>query len=557
MLVWWRNLQYVIRKLAHGGPLVSLTIPVSPKLQRTLKNYVDRGGFTGMIRGQKPVVKTATPASKFEATTAAGTTPVEVPLPVCCPDFLHTNGCGDFTLLAREKWFDLRGYPEWDIFSMNIDSVFCFSAHYAGAREEVLSEPMRIYHIEHGSGSGWTPEGQKSLFDRIAAKGIPILDNEDVLQWGAQMRRLNSPMIFNHEAWGLADVSFDETVRGRAQNPRIVLDVSVIPSLRGLASGLNTYTESDQTGPDIESGLLAAAEHLATLRPLTLYPGWRFDSDWERSDIEFRMRRFIWTYFHNANREAPLKMPWHKGLVTQLQLGNDLSRPLFVGGCIDPNEFVFLNSVLKDGMVFLDAGANEGLYSLFASRCVGSSGLVFSFEPSQREFRRLNCNIRINGLNNVRAVPSALADIEGQTELHIADPSHAGQNTLGKFIYDVTLLRTENVSVQTLDAFAAKSGLTRLDVLKLDVEGAERRVLEGSRSVLRKMRPIVLFEASDDALKAQGTSVPDLLDFFRTLGYEFYIFDEHTGAPLPMDRRLPSDNLIAIPAERTATIDSI
>ncbi len=140
-----------------------------------------------------------------------------------CPDFLHTNGCGDFTLLAREKWFDLRGYPEWDIFSMNIDSVFCFTAHYGGAREEVLAEPMRIYHIEHGSGSGWTPEGQKSLFDRIAAKGIPILDNEDVLQWGAQMRRLNSPMIFNHEAWGLADVSFDETVPGHTQDPGVDL----------------------------------------------------------------------------------------------------------------------------------------------------------------------------------------------------------------------------------------------------------------------------------------------------------------------------------------------
>jgi hypothetical protein len=213
MLVWWRNLQYVIRKLANGGPLVSLTIPVSPKLQRTLKNYVERGGFTGMLRGARapaPAQPMVEPA-------------VEVPQSVRCPDFLHTNGCGDFTLLAREKWFDLRGYPEWDIFSMNIDSVFCFTAHYGGAREELLAEPMRIYHIEHGSGSGWTPEGQKSLFDRIAAKRIPILDNEDVLQWGAQMRRLNSPMIFNHEAWGLADVSFDETVPGHTQDPGVDL----------------------------------------------------------------------------------------------------------------------------------------------------------------------------------------------------------------------------------------------------------------------------------------------------------------------------------------------
>ncbi|HEV8415707.1 MAG TPA: FkbM family methyltransferase [Bryobacteraceae bacterium] len=207
MLVWWRSLQYVIRKLAHGGPLVSLTIPISPKLQRVLKNYVERGGFTGMLRGTKA------PATLQARVEPAIETTQEM---IRCPDFLHTNGCGDFTLLAREKWFDLRGYPEWDIFSMNIDSVFCFTAHYGGAREEVLAEPMRIYHIEHGSGSGWTPEGQKSLFDRIAAKGIPILDNEDVLQWGAQMRRLNSPMIFNEGNWGLKDLTLEETVLGDA-----------------------------------------------------------------------------------------------------------------------------------------------------------------------------------------------------------------------------------------------------------------------------------------------------------------------------------------------------
>jgi hypothetical protein len=215
MLVWWRNLQYVIRKLATGGPLVSLTIPVSPKLQRILMNYVDRGGFTGMLRGKpKPTLdKAAAPVPAHPTIEPVAVDPaVHVTHSIPCPDFLHTNGCGDFTLLAREKWFDLRGYPEWDIFSMNIDSVFCFTAHYGGAHEEVLADPMRIYHIEHGSGSGWTPEGQKSLFDRISAKGIPILDNEDVLQWGAQMRRLNSPMIFSHENWGLADVSFDETV---------------------------------------------------------------------------------------------------------------------------------------------------------------------------------------------------------------------------------------------------------------------------------------------------------------------------------------------------------
>jgi hypothetical protein len=94
---------------------------------------------------------------------------------------------------------------------MNLDSLFCFAAHYGGACEQVLSDPMRIYHIEHGSGSGWTPEGQAKLFERIAAKGLSFVDNADVLAMAAHMRRLGAPMIFNHEDWGMAAFELKET----------------------------------------------------------------------------------------------------------------------------------------------------------------------------------------------------------------------------------------------------------------------------------------------------------------------------------------------------------
>jgi len=132
--------------------------------------------------------------------------------PAAHATFVHTNACGDFTLLAREHWFDLRGYPEFDLFSMNLDSIFCIAAHHGGAREQMLENPMRIYHLEHATGSGWTPEGQAKLFDRIRARGLSFVDNEEVLVWASQMNRLNSPMIFNHENWGMADCELKETV---------------------------------------------------------------------------------------------------------------------------------------------------------------------------------------------------------------------------------------------------------------------------------------------------------------------------------------------------------
>jgi hypothetical protein len=127
-------------------------------------------------------------------------------------EFIHMNACGDFTLMAREHWFDLRGYPEADVFSMHLDSFLCWAAHFSGAREEILREPMRIYHIEHGVGSGWTPEGQTTLFERIARKGIPSISYDELLESITHMRRMNSPVIFNGEDWGLVRDSLQEIV---------------------------------------------------------------------------------------------------------------------------------------------------------------------------------------------------------------------------------------------------------------------------------------------------------------------------------------------------------
>jgi hypothetical protein len=127
------------------------------------------------------------------------------------PDLLHLTACGDFTMLAREHWLDFRGYAEFDMFAMNIDSLFCWAAHYGGAKECVLEYPMRAYHIEHETGSGWTPEGQAKLFERMTEKGVPWLHHTDVIRWARDMKRFDAPIIFNREDWGLGSEDLKET----------------------------------------------------------------------------------------------------------------------------------------------------------------------------------------------------------------------------------------------------------------------------------------------------------------------------------------------------------
>jgi len=125
---------------------------------------------------------------------------------------LHTNACGDFTLLSRKRWHDLRGYPEWEMYSFNIDSFLCYSAYYGGVVEIMLEDPCRFYHIEHES--GWTPEQSAQLQKRMQNRGVPWFDWLDCLEWIEYMQFQQAPAIVNDEGWGLASSNLPETVIG-------------------------------------------------------------------------------------------------------------------------------------------------------------------------------------------------------------------------------------------------------------------------------------------------------------------------------------------------------
>jgi hypothetical protein len=128
---------------------------------------------------------------------------------------LFTNACGDFTLLSRDDWFRLRGYPEWEIFSWHVDSVLLYQANRSGIREVYAGRARKIFHIEHGRGSGYTPEGVAELFARLDAKGVPYLTWPDFLTIVEGMdsrRRDGEAVLYNTPDWGLANDLLPETV---------------------------------------------------------------------------------------------------------------------------------------------------------------------------------------------------------------------------------------------------------------------------------------------------------------------------------------------------------
>jgi FkbM family methyltransferase len=299
-----------------------------------------------------------------------------------------------------------------------------------------------------------------------------------------------------------------------------------------------------------EAQVLEMASSLCFTRTLTPYPKRIQEHDWMHRSLAGYVREAIWKFFYDRNRDVPFEMPWHRELKLRLNLGNELSRGLFVDGCYDANEFAFLDSILRPGMHFMDIGAHEGLYTLFASRCVGDNGHVWSFEPSSRERTGLARNIELNRLNNVSVLPSAVAEADGNGELKVANAVRSGHNTLGDAVWEgVRLCESEAVPLRSLDSVAAEKQFNRLDFVKIDAEGAEMRIINGASRVLREFRPILLFEAQDSSLRQQGGCLDGLLTAIRSHDYRICAFDPDTG--LPTAEPGPEDlNLLAIPQER-------
>lgn len=125
---------------------------------------------------------------------------------------LHTNACGDFTLLSSQDWKHLKGYPEWNIFSWHLDSILLYQAKQHGIKQRSLPNKMPIFHIEHEVGSGYSPEGAHQLFQRLELKGIPYLSNSDLKKLVLELNHSPTKVIYNDENWGMADIELEEII---------------------------------------------------------------------------------------------------------------------------------------------------------------------------------------------------------------------------------------------------------------------------------------------------------------------------------------------------------
>jgi len=198
------------------------------------------------------------------------------------------------------------------------------------------------------------------------------------------------------------------------------------------------------------------------------------------------------------------------------------------------------SSLLKPGDAIIDVGANSGLYSIFYSKLVGEHGRVYAFEPGTETFRFLTENLALNQCNNVSPYNFALSNKESLVEMvsHDADNLKLHDGDSFRYIREIAAGETppgkDTMKAFRLDDLEEFSALPRLDVIKIDVEGAELLVLEGSRLTILKHKPVIVFELSAKWAERFHYKPYQVLALLNELGYQMeeYDFQQWIATPL-------------------------
>jgi len=189
-------------------------------------------------------------------------------------------------------------------------------------------------------------------------------------------------------------------------------------------------------------------------------------------------------------------------------------------GVYENKEIALFRSTVKPGMTVLDIGANIGEYTIIASSLVGDSGKVVSFEPEPENYKLLSKNIKHNKRNNVQAFQYGLADKESKGVLYLSS-DNKGKHSMAKLDGENNSIQ---VSIKTADQVLSNLKIEKVDIIKIDIEGAEALALKGMTNVLEKSSPCILFcEFYPEALRNMGSSPLELLSNLSSLG--FLIFE--------------------------------
>lgn len=216
----------------------------------------------------------------------------------------------------------------------------------------------------------------------------------------------------------------------------------------------------------------------------------------------------------------------------------------------DPPVLAYLERCVKPGDTAFDVGARIGVVSVLAGRLVGSEGRVFAFEAEQINYTRLCRNVELNGLASVIPLHLVVYSSSGMIELRTFPRVASGWNTIGWFELDgLKPTGTESVPCVSLDDFCAERGISRIALLKIDIEGAEPEAFAGAEGLLTSHAiERIVFEISIPPLEGMGHQISDVVNPLVAVGYTIWDIngDGTLAGPMTHFADIVFDNLVAL-----------
>lgn len=253
-------------------------------------------------------------------------------------------------------------------------------------------------------------------------------------------------------------------------------------------------------------------------RLLALYSKYRLinESDLFNEKKTERWKRAL-SFLHSEMRGRDIEFTSPDGLSYVSMPNNYSSFVTCVAGARDPDIWRFISKNLKPGSVFVDAGANIGTYTLPASKLVGPTGRVISFEAHPTTFRYLQRNLEKNHVINTTAVNIALGSQLGSVDIQFNE-SNPGETCISK-----KSSATIQVKLSTLDAMIDRFEIGKIDYIKIDVECFEYPVIKGAAQIIGKNRDVIIqTELEERHAERYGHSIKETAHYLIHLGFNPY-----------------------------------
>lgn len=270
----------------------------------------------------------------------------------------------------------------------------------------------------------------------------------------------------------------------------------------------------------------------------------RLQQEWR----QYIMRKRLECWEAQVGKKEHFAITLQRGVQMRLYFDDQLSRAIAYNQ-FERQEQDFLNAFLRPGDIFVDVGANIGLFTLIAASRVENTGRVYAFEPCSDTHRRLVENVQLNQFGNVSTYQLALSSCSEQLEMTISRDGFGAWNSLARPIAG-ELFAIEKVQCTTWDDFARKNDLIgQVTMIKIDVEGWEKHVLKGGTEILsRADAPVLQVEFTEQAALSAGSSCKELYHLLEELGYQMFVYNatSRTLVPDPVRESYPYLNLIAV-----------